>query len=205
MAKGFQPGNNEGVSSRFTSTKQPKKHSGGRPPKVFNILKRKYGFQLSACDNFTTGQIKDLLLSLLSVDIRQTTALNLSLNIDIKEIAEKLRNGEQPETIKKDEVIAQVFVVLSQAICRETSKGESTTIRWIIEYLFGKAVQPIEGDMQVTNSNNMDLSVLTTEELLQFNSILEKMSQSRSKDADRYSFSNPESVKQKVKDYSPGK
>lgn len=205
MAKGFQPGNNEGVSSRFTSTKQPKKHSGGRPPKVFNILKRKYGFQLSACDNFTTGQIKDLLLSLLSVDIRQTTALNLSLNIDIKEIAEKLRNGEQPETIKKDEVIAQVFVVLSQAICRETSKGESTTIRWIIEYLFGKAVQPIEGDMQVTNSNNMDLSVLTTEELLQYNSLLEKMSQSRSKDADRFSFSNPESVKQKVKAYLSGK
>lgn len=205
MAKGFQPGNSEGVRSRFTSTRQPQKRGGGRPPKIFNILKRKYGFQFSACDAFTTGQIKDLLLSLLSVDIRQTTALNLSLNIDIKEIAEKLRNGEQPETIKKDEVIAQVFVVLSQAICRETSKGESTTIRWIIEYLFGKAIQPIEGEMQVTNGSSLDLSVLTTEELLQYNSLLEKINQSRSKDADRYSFSNPESVKQKVKDYSPGK
>lgn len=203
MAKGFQPGNNEGVSSRFTSTKQPQKRGGGRPPKIFNILKRKYGFKLSACDAFTTGQIRDLLLSLLSVDIRQTTALNLSLNIDIKEIAEKLRNGEQPETIKKDEVIAQVFVVLSQAICRETSKGESTTIRWIIEYLFGKAVQPIEAEMQVSSS--MDLSVLSDEELLQYNALLEKISKSSSNSADSCSFSNPESVKQRVKDYSPSK
>jgi hypothetical protein len=59
--------------------------------------------------------------------------------------------------------------------------------------------------MQVTNSNNMDLSVLTTEELLQYNSLLEKVSQSRSKAADGCLLSNPESVKQKVKDYSPGK
>lgn len=205
MAKGFQPGNSEGIRSRFTSTRQPQKRGGGRPPKIFNILKRKYGFQLSACDAFTTGQIKDLLLSLLSVDIRQTTALNLSLNIDIKEIAEKLRNGEQPETIKKDEVIAQVFVVLSQAICRETSKGESTTIRWIIEYLFGKAIQPIEGEMQVTNGSSLGLSVLTTEELLQYNTLLEKIKNASQNGDSSSLLSNPESVKQRAKDYLPGK
>ena len=204
MAKGFQPGNDEGVRSRFTTTRQPKKRGGGRPPKIFNILKRKYGFQLSACDAFTSGQIKDLLLSLLSVDIRQTTALNLSLNIDIKAIAEKLRNGEQPDTIKKDDVIAQVFVVLSQAICRETSKGESTTIRWIIEYLFGKAIQPIEADMQVTQEE-VDLSALTTEELLQYHTLLEKINKVSSKTGPDGSFSNPEYVKQRVKDYSPSK
>ena len=204
MAKGFQPGNDEGVKSRFTSTRQPKKRGGGRPPKIFNILKKKYGFQLSACEAFTSGQIKDLLLSLLSVDIRQTTALNLSLNIDIKAIAEKLRNGEQPDTIKKDEVIAQVFVVLSQAICRETSKGESITIRWIIEYLFGKAIQPIEADMQVIQEE-ADLSALTTEELLQYHALLEKINKAHSKPGIDGSLSNPESVKQRVKDYSPGK
>lgn len=112
------------------------------------------------------------------MDIRQTTALNLSLNNDMKKIAEQIRNGETPDALSKDEVISQVFVALSQAINRETSKGESYTIRWIIEYLFGKATQPIEGDVnaQVTTTNNVDLSALSTEELLQYNSLLEKIS-----------------------------
>ena len=69
-----------------------------------------------------------------------------------------------------------MFIVLSQAISRESAKGESSTVRWIIEYLFGKAIQPIESEVnaQVTN-NDMDLSALTTEELIQYHSLLEKI------------------------------
>lgn len=73
-------------------------------------------------------------------------------------------------------MISQVFIVLSQAISRESAKGESSTIRWIIEYLFGKATQPIESEInaQVT-SNDVDLSALTVEELMQYNVLLEKI------------------------------
>lgn len=170
----FEKGNSKG--NRFTKDNQPE--NPGRKPKIFSILKKKYGINLASNGTFTQSQIIDLLQSLLSVDIRQTTALNLSLNNDVKKIAEQIRNGETPDALSKDEVISQVFVALSQAINRETSKGESYTIRWIIEYLFGKATQPIEGDVnaQVTTTNNVDLSALSTEELLQYNSLLEKIS-----------------------------
>lgn len=167
----FQKGNK--IGNRFTSENQPQ--TRGKKPRLFSILKKKYGINLEGNGAFTQGQILDLLQSLLCVDVRQTTALNLSLNSDMKKIAEQIRNGEMPESLKKDEVIAQVFVALSQAINRETAKGESGTIRWIIEYLFGRATQPIEGDMQVTNSSGVDLSALSTEELLQYNALLEKI------------------------------
>lgn len=166
----FEKGNKLG--RKFTKENQPE--SPGRKPKIFSTLKKKYGIDLAAYGAFTQGQIQDLLQSLLCVDVRQTTALNLSINNDIRKIAEQLKNGGQPESLNKNEVIAQVFVALSQAINRETAKGESHTIRWIIEYLFGKATQPIEGDMQVTN-NSVDLSALSDEELLQYHTLLEKI------------------------------
>lgn len=174
---GFTEGNKFG--NRFTSENQPK--NNGRKPKIFTTLKKKYGINLAANGAFTQGQILDLLQSLLCVDVRQTTALNLSINQDIRKIAEQLKNGEIPQSLSKDEVIAQVFVALSQAINRETSKGESHTIRWIIEYLFGKAVQPIEGDMEVTNNGSVDLSALSDEELLQYHALLEKIKNSDKK------------------------
>nr|DAF67725.1 MAG TPA: hypothetical protein [Caudoviricetes sp.] len=167
----FQQGNK--IGNRFSSENQPENR---RKPKIFSVLKKNYGIDLGANGDFTQGQIQDLLQALLCVDVRQTTALNVKLNNDLQDIVKTLKNGGEVEKLKKDEVISQVFIVLSQAISREAAKGESGTIRWIIEYLFGRATQPIEGsiDAQVTN-NSMDLSALTTEELLQYNTLLEKI------------------------------
>lgn len=140
------------------------------------MLKKRYGIDLAANGDFSQGQIQDLLQALLCVDIRQATALSVELNQDLQEIVKKIKNGEKIPKLKKDEVISQVFIVLSQAISRESAKGESSTIRWIIEYLFGKAIQPIESEVnaQVTN-NDMDLSALSTEELIQYHTLLEKI------------------------------
>lgn len=167
----FQPGNK--IGNRFSSDNQPENR---RKPKIFTVLKRKYGIDLGANGDFSQGQIQDLLQALLCVDIRQATALSVELNQDLQEIVKKIKNGEPIPTLKKDEVISQVFIVLSQAISRESAKGESSTIRWIIEYLFGKATQPIESEInaQVT-SNDVDLSALTVEELMQYNVLLEKI------------------------------
>jgi len=166
----FEKGNNKG--HKFSSDYQPGK--AGRKPKIFSVLKKKYGIDLASNGAFTNGQIIDLLQSLLCVDIRQTTALNASVSADMKRIAEKIKNGSLPDKLDKSEIISQVFIVLSQAINREAAKGESYTIRWIIEYLFGKATQPIESEVELTN-NSMDLSALTTEELMQYNALLDKI------------------------------
>lgn len=167
----FQPGNK--IGNRFSSDNQPENR---RKPKIFTVLKRKYGIDLGANGDFSQGQIQDLLQALLCVDIRQATALSVELNQDLQEIVKKIKNWEPIPKLKKDEVISQVFIVLSQAISRESAKGESSTIRWIIEYLFGKATQPIESEInaQVT-SNDVDLSALTVEELMQYNVLLEKI------------------------------
>lgn len=135
------------MGNKFSKDNQPKKN--GSKSKLFTILKKRYGINVASNGKFTDSQILDLLHSLLSVDIRQTTALNVSLNNEIKNIVKQVRNGESPKVLGNDEVIAQVFVALSQAINMETSKGKSDTIRWIIEYLFGKATQPVESDVNV--------------------------------------------------------
>lgn len=167
----FQPGNK--IGNRFSSDNQPENR---RKPKIFTVLKKRYGIDLAANGDFSQGQIHDLLQALLCVDIRQATALSVELNQDLQEIVKKIKNGEPIPKLKKDEVISQVFIILSQAISRESAKGESSTIRWIIEYLFGKAIQPIESDInaQVT-SNDIDLSALSVEELMQYNMLLEKI------------------------------
>jgi len=167
----FQPRNK--IGNRFSSDNQPENR---RKPKIYTVLKKRYGIDLAANGDFSHGQIQDLLQALLCVDIRQATALSVELNQDLQEIVKKIKNGEPIPKLKKDEVISQVFIVLSQAISRESAKGESSTIRWIIEYLFGKATQPIESEInaQVT-SNDVDLSALSVEELMQYNTLLEKI------------------------------
>lgn len=167
----FQPGNK--IGNRFSSDNQPENR---RKPKIYTVLKKRYGIDLAANGDFSHGQIQNLLQALFCVDIRQATALSVELNQDLQEIVKKIKNGEPIPKLKKDEVISQVFIVLSQAISRESAKGESSTIRWIIEYLFGKATQPIESEInaQVT-SNDVDLSALSVEELMQYNTLLEKI------------------------------
>lgn len=162
----------DGKGTRFSSERQPE--NAGRKPKVFTILKKRYGINLASNGTFTQGQIIDLLQSLLSVDIRQTTAVNLLINREMKRIAEQVRNGQMPDNMpKNDEVISQVFVALTQAINKETANGKSDTIRWIIEYLFGKAIQTIEGDISTTIKQN---EALTTEEI---EAEIERIQQSR--------------------------
>lgn len=173
----FEKGNQ--IGNRFSTNNQPEKR---RKPKLFSILKKKYGIDLGGDEDFTPGQMQDLLQSLLRVDVRQTTALNVMLNEDLKRIVKQVREGNEVALPKKGEALNQAFVVLAQAISTEASKGESSTIRWIIEYLFGKATQPIEGDINTQVTSTVDLSVLSTEELVQYNALLEKISNAGSKD-----------------------
>ena len=63
------------------------------------------------------------------------------------------------------------------AINSDIRYGRTFTIEMIFDRIFGKATQPIDGDVnaQVTTTNSVDLSALSTEELLQYNALTEKI------------------------------
>lgn len=54
--------------------------------------------------------------------------------------------------------------------------GRTSTVEMIFDRIFGKASLTIESEVnaQVTN-NSVDLSALTTEELIQYNALLDKL------------------------------
>ena len=62
------------------------------------------------------------------------------------------------------------------AINADIRYGRTYTVDSLFDRVFGKPTQQIESEVnaQVTN-NSMDLSALTTDELLQYNSLLEKI------------------------------
>ena len=53
--------------------------------------------------------------------------------------------------------------------------GRTSTLDKILERLYGKPVQPIESDISAEINGGNNLSALTTEELLQYNELLEKI------------------------------
>ena len=61
------------------------------------------------------------------------------------------------------------------AINTDMRYGRTSTIEMLFDRVFGKATQPIEADVNAQVTNTVDLSVLTTEELLQYNALLEKI------------------------------
>lgn len=60
------------------------------------------------------------------------------------------------------------------AINTDMRYGRTSTIEMLFDRVFGKATQTIEGEINA-KVNPVDLSVLTTEELLQYNALLEKI------------------------------
>ena len=62
------------------------------------------------------------------------------------------------------------------AINADIRYGRTYTVDSLFDRVFGKPTQQIESEVnaQITN-NSMDLSALTTDELLQYNSLLEKI------------------------------
>ena len=63
------------------------------------------------------------------------------------------------------------------AINSDIRYGRTYTIDMIFDRIFGKSTQPIEGDINTNLSGSLspDLSALTTEELLEYNKLLEKI------------------------------
>ena len=52
----------------------------------------------------------------------------------------------------------QLYLSLTSAITKETNAGKSDTLRWCIEFLCGKATQPIDNNIIQAQASDDDLS-----------------------------------------------
>lgn len=149
----FEKGNK--VGNRFTSENQPK--NSGRKPALYKKLKeltgKKVDYELSKEDYY---KVIRYLMERTPGELKK-----------ILENAKDDTNGSTP---------VWVLNVIS-AINSDIRYGRTTTIDSIFDRLFGKASQPIEGDINASVSGSLspDLSALSTDDLLKYNELLEKI------------------------------
>ncbi len=149
----FEKGNNSGKEYRFSSDNQPKKNC--RKPALYKQLKELTGkrvdFELSKEDYFKT--IRFLM--------ERSPA-------ELKKIVEDARDNDKAAT--------PIWVLnIISAIQMDIRYGRTSTIEMIFDRLFGKALQPIESDVNAQVSGDVNLSVLSTDELLKYNELLSKI------------------------------
>ena len=149
----FEKGNK--VGNRFTSENQPK--NSGRKPALYKKLKeltgKKVDYELSKEDYY---KVIRYLMERTPGELKK-----------ILENAKDDANGSTP---------VWVLNVIS-AINSDIRYGRTTTIDSIFDRLFGKASQPIEGDINASLSGSLapDLSALSTDDLLKYNELLDKI------------------------------
>ena len=150
----FQKGNTTGKEHRFSSTNQPKKN--GRKPALYNQLRKITGKQ------FKTDLSKEDYFKIIQYLMERTPT-------ELKSI---LANA------KEEDGVTPVWVLnIISAINSDIRYGRTTTIDSIFDRIFGKATQKIDGDVNANLSGAIapDLSSLSTDELLQYNELLEKI------------------------------
>lgn len=148
----FEKGNKQG--NRFTSENQPSNR--GRKPSLYKKLKaitgKKVGWELEKEDYF----------NVIRWVMEQTPS---ALERLIKD-----GNG------KPNKDVPLWLLNIISALNTDMRYGRTSTVEMIFDRIFGKATQPVESEInaEVTNKG-VNLSVLSTEELLQYNALLEKI------------------------------
>lgn len=150
----FEKGNKMG--HRFTSDNQPKRKGRGK----FSVLSY-------ICQ--TTGKKVDPQSS-------KEEILKVIQHIYESSPAELEPLMKDPNDPTKPNANTPMWVLnVIAAINTDMRYGRTSTIEMLFDRVFGKATQPIEADVNAQVTNTVDLSVLTTEELLQYNALLEKI------------------------------
>jgi hypothetical protein len=145
--KGFQPGNVVGV--RFSATRQPKK--AGRKPtlykQLFNNTSKRFEIELSKEDYY---KVIRFLMECTPGELKR---------------------------IDEDESTPMWVSNIISAIFTDIKYGKINTLNTFFNRLFGKPTQTIESEIEgiVNHKFEIDLSVLTNEELLQYEAFLDKM------------------------------
>jgi hypothetical protein len=144
----FEKGNTKG--NRFSSDNQPAKN--GRKPSLYKQLKnltgKKVDYELSKEDYFKTIRF-------------------------LMERSKGELNKIMADANKEDSTTPIWVCNIISAIFSDIRFGRTSTV----EMIFGKSTQPIEGDINanVSGSLEADLSKLSTEELLVYHGLLEKI------------------------------
>lgn len=154
----FQKGNKYG--NRFDSNNQPAKN--GRKPSLYKVLKNitgnKVSFEMEKEDYYAVIRW-----------VMERTPKQL------KELLEKEPDGK---TYKND--IPLWLINIISALNADARYGKTATVEMIFDRIFGKATQTVESEVnaQITNTN-IDLSSLSTEELLTYNQLLDKINKQK--------------------------
>lgn len=150
----FKRGNEVGKSHRFSSDNQPKKN--GRKPKLYKYLKQvigeKVGHELEEKD------FQEIMQALIELPPSKLRAL--------------VRNPKD-ESKPNDDTPAWIQILVSH-INASIRYGKVDALDFVLDRVYGTATQKIEGEISTT-PKAQDLSMLTTDELLQYNSLLEKI------------------------------
>lgn len=145
--KGFQPGNTLGQV--FTRSRQPQ-NKGRKPTLYKQLLKttsKRVEFEMSKEDYYKV----------------------------IRYLMERTP-GELKKIAKSEDTPIWVSNIIS-ALSMDLKTGRLTTINTVFDRLFGKATQTIEGEIEgnITVKQEMDLSVLSDDELYAYGCLLEKI------------------------------
>lgn len=155
----FEKGNKYG--NRFNSENQPPNR--GRKPKVYKYLKKTIGETIG--HELEEQDFQDIMQALLELPPAKLQALVRSNEIDEKTGRPK-PNPDTPAWI-------QILVSHINSCIRY---GKVDALDFVLDRVFGKPKETIDGNIDSTVSRvPTDLSMLSTEELLQYNALLEKI------------------------------
>ncbi len=159
----FEKGNTIGMEYRFTSTNQPSKR--GRKPSLYKKIREITGKTVK--HEMTREDYYDVIKYLM-----EQTPEQLKAFVGVGE-----DDGNGGKKTMFDAKIPVWMMNIITAILSDVRYGRTTTLDGLFDRMFGKAIQPIEGDLNsnITTPVAADLSMLNTDELLQFNELLEKI------------------------------
>lgn len=145
---------NEGKETRFTSDNQPKNR--GRKPSVYKYIKsitgKKIEPEMSREDYYKV--------------------IRFLMESSPEELKRLVKNVDGSPNEKTPVWVLNVV----SAINADIRYGRTSTVEMLFDRIFGKATQVIDSEVNASVTNNgIDLSALSTEELLQYNNLLEKM------------------------------
>ena len=150
----FEKGNKKG--NRFTSENQPKKRGRG------NLSVLKY-IQTTTGKKVNPKSSKEEILKVIQHLYESSTA----------ELEQLLKDPNDRTKPNKDTPIWVLNII--SAINSDIRYGRTSTVEMLFDRVFGKAIQNIEGEINANVSNNVDLSALSDEELIQYNTLLDKI------------------------------
>lgn len=149
----FEKGNKQG--NRFTSENQPKRKGRGKLS-VLNYIQQTTGKRVDPQSS------KEEILKVIQHIYESSPS----------ELEPLIKDPNDPHKPNPNTPMWVLSII--SAINTDMRYGRTSTIEMLFDRVFGKATQTIEGEIN-TNVNPVDLSVLTTEELLQYNALLEKI------------------------------